>query len=399
VAEAWRGNFVTVRFYNGVGQLLQVQQAQVTLEDDACSQDGDTNPDLCDVIVDYFYDSNGRLFKQSVPYPVLAGLGYRTPDPGQPFTQTTYDNLGRTDTVTAPDTAAQSYEYGIQNWGQQYYRRTLVTDAEGHPTVTLADVFGQVWRVMPLTGPGLQYTYDTLGRLDEVGKYNQSDPGEVISTTIRYDLAGRKTSMTDPDMGVWSYGYDALSNLTHQEDANGQVTCLYYDTLNRLVGKYYTDSTPCPTGLDPYYYDVQYNYDEGGAPVYEIGRRTSMRDATGTTEWNYNTRGRVTSMTRIFGDPLYPNQFNHLDSYTFSDAYNDADQVETVTYPGGEQVTTGYNARGLPETLASDETYVAGAIYDYLARLTDLTRQQPAQPVWILCADNAGRAAAHAYCR
>jgi YD repeat-containing protein len=45
--------------------------------------------------------------------------------------------------------------------------------------------------------------------------------------------------MNDPDMGSWSYAYDALGNLTYQRDAKGQVTCLYYDNLNRLKEKNY----------------------------------------------------------------------------------------------------------------------------------------------------------------
>ncbi len=43
-------------------------------------------------------------------------------------------------------------------------------------------------------------------------------------TTIVYDLAGRKLGMDDPDMGVWTYAYDALGQLTSQVDARGCIT-------------------------------------------------------------------------------------------------------------------------------------------------------------------------------
>jgi YD repeat-containing protein len=53
----------------------------------------------------------------------------------------------------------------------------------------------------------------------------------------------RKTSMTDPDMGAWTYVYDANGNLTSQTDARGRVINFQYDNLDRLVTK-----LPVPSG-------------------------------------------------------------------------------------------------------------------------------------------------------
>jgi YD repeat-containing protein len=58
-------------------------------------------------------------------------------------------------------------------------------------------------------------------------------------TQMDYDTLGRKTGMSDPDMGNWQYRYDAAGNLTRQRDANNQATCFYYDALNRMLGKTY----------------------------------------------------------------------------------------------------------------------------------------------------------------
>jgi len=49
-------------------------------------------------------------------------------------------------------------------------------------------------------------------------------------------------------------------------------------------------------------------------------------------------------------------------------AYDAADRVKTMTYPGGEVVTTVYNAQGLPETLAGTNTYVTSVDHDALGR-------------------------------
>ena len=60
--------------------------------------------------------------------------------------------------------------------------------------------------MIPPTGPGVSYTYDAADRLVSTVRGG-------VTTTLAYDLAGRKTSMDDPDMGEWSYTYDALGNL------------------------------------------------------------------------------------------------------------------------------------------------------------------------------------------
>jgi len=43
--------------------------------------------------------------------------------------------------------------------------------------------------------------------------------------------------MNDPDMGTWSYGYDANGNLLSQFDAKGQELVFSYDGLNRMTLK------------------------------------------------------------------------------------------------------------------------------------------------------------------
>ena len=66
-------------------------------------------------------------------------------------------------------------------------------------------------------------------------------------------------------MGLWSYAYDALGNLTRQTDARGQRICLYYDPLNRLLGKHYRADDACPASPT---YNVSYGYD--AAPMASV---------------------------------------------------------------------------------------------------------------------------------
>lgn len=48
---------------------------------------------------------------------------------------------------------------------------------------------------------------------------------------MSYDLAGRKLTMSDADLGSWSYAYDKLGQLTRQSDARGKSACLAYNFL------------------------------------------------------------------------------------------------------------------------------------------------------------------------
>jgi YD repeat-containing protein len=109
-------------------------------------------------------------------------------------------------------------------------------------------------------------------------------------TTLTYDLAGRKTRMTDPDMGTWSYAYNALGELERQTDARGQRICLYYDDLGRLTGKHYRTDDNCPATPT---LNVSYIYDQGANGV---GQRTRMDDGSGYTTWSYDARGRVSEV-------------------------------------------------------------------------------------------------------
>lgn len=104
-------------------------------------------------------------------------------------------------------------------------------------------------------------------------------------TDINYDTLGRKTSMTDPDMGYWQYSYDANGNLRFQTDAKNQTIEFQYDALNRLRLKNY------PTGTD-----VNYTYDQGFTPNYK-GRLTTVLATS---------RERRSSITTCWAGPPRP---------------------------------------------------------------------------------------------
>ena len=190
--------------------------------------------------------------------------------------------------------------------------------------------------------------------------------------TMSYDLAGRKTGMSDPDMGNWSYAYDALGNLKTQTDAKNQRTCLYYDLLNRLTGKnYLTSGSTCPDDA-PTAYTTQYFYDNYTGLTYTpvtnnpIGRRTGMKDVSGSTAWEYDLRGRVVKEAKTVKDGT-----TTINTYTTAWSYNSADQAVSMTYPTGEVVTYGYLAQGQVKSLVSttyNQPYLSNLSVDEAGR-------------------------------
>jgi len=213
-----------------------------------------------------------------------------------------------------------------------------------------------IWTSDPIT---TTYAYDTLDNLtvvtDTLGN----------ATRMTYDGLGRKVEMVDPDMGRWTYAYDAGGNLVTQIDAKLQATDFYYNARNELTGKAYALGVN-PAGYTrpgtPTTYAAQYGYDESGHGE-SLGRRTTMTDTSGSTSWTYDTRGRVTQEVKVID----------TETFTTTMTYNSLDQVVTTTYPDGEVVTNTYNAATQPVSLTSSlDDYVTGATYEATGALADL---------------------------
>ncbi len=301
------------RFYDGAGRQIQTQKVGALV-----------NGVQKNVVTDYQYNNVGRLVKQSMPRsidynaaPVFAAQNLTT------ATTTGYDLLGRTLSVTQPNQNAVTYAYTDLT--------TTVTDPMQFSTITTADVWGRMTRVDAPTGPYVTYDYDILNHLKTTTRAGQP-------TEIHYDAAGRKLDMTDPDMGVWQYQYDALGNLTLQTDNRGCALNLEYDPLNRLTHKYSAGESCGQPVEDHYYYDS----DDPATPQYDpvqpdqIGSRTYMTDASGSTRWIYDERGRMTNEIKTI---------DNLQSYITWD-YNSGDLVQNVFYHDGEWVKYSYNSDG-----------------------------------------------------
>ncbi len=187
-------------------------------------------------------------------------------------------------------------------------------------------------------------------------------------TQLAYDLVGRKTAMDDPDMGDWSYTYDASANLKTQTDARGLVTTLTYDAESRLTKKAYSHPN---TPTAPPFPEVNFTYDTYPAgfcaqDLTSVGQMTQMTDAAGEQRSCFDIRGREIGTRRTVDSVAYD---------TFR-TYNSQDALKLLTYPDGEVVQHNYNAIGQLSGLASNthgNTFIASTTHAPTQQLGALT--------------------------
>lgn len=108
--------------------------------------------------------------------------------------------------------------------------KTTVYNAAGQKKVEQRYADGKLKTVTDEAGNQLHYVYDNAG--NQTGIENTASHTVV---TLVYDVLGRKRAMNDPDMGQWSYEYDALGRLILQMDALGVATCQAYDSIGRMT--------------------------------------------------------------------------------------------------------------------------------------------------------------------
>ena len=307
------------------------------------------------------FDGRGLLAGAYVPWRVVdtTAVGYLTPPGGTLSSSYTYDELGRTLTATGPDDAVTTHAWAVASGPRMVWQET-VTDPLGHQKRYTTDTEGNLATVEEFDAAlalyqTATYTYDTIGTLTQV----VIDPVDAAlpnpTTTMSYDWLGRKASMTDPDMGTWSYDYDSNGNLQTQTDARGVKIRFVYDALDREIERRECTIADCST----YNVLATYGYDDTTGGNVGKGRRTSMTDdSSGSSTFTYDSRGRLTQEVKTIQST----------PYTTSYTYDPSDRVETTTLPNSEVVTQTYNNRSQPSTLSSstEGTLVSSSVYNQI---------------------------------
>jgi RHS repeat-associated protein len=177
-----------------------------------------------------------------------------------------------------------------------FFRPTTTILPLGQRNQTVYDKFGQIVSETDFNCSTINYTYDTLGRLD---KKTFTDPRispvsytyDPVTSQLRtvtdgrgvtqyaYDTRDRLKTTTTPDLKTVGYGYDLLNNITSLTTGAGTTT-YGYDQLNRL-----------DTVKDGNRTLADYDYDK-------VGNLIQTKLANGSVESRkYDTRDRLTELT------------------------------------------------------------------------------------------------------
>ena len=307
-------NLTTARYYEvfvtWVGNDANTSAAQYTVYDSASAAgtatvNQKTSPSLSTVFGGGGWYSLGRFFISGSALAVTltgSGSGNLVADAVKIIEVTPtlygYDAKGNLQYVTVdalPDNSSHSTDYTYDNCG-----RTL--------TVTQPDPDG----TGAIARPKTYYHYDANGNLDGVTDARGAAPGTASdlstydaahTTKYAYDESNRKTSETLPDPNggsntlVTSYFYDGNGNVTavRTPGINGSSyfqTDYQYDNLSRKTKV----TLPAPDSSQPLIRPTtKYAYDQSG-------NLASVTDANGnTTRYLYNLENLQTQVTDALG--------------------------------------------------------------------------------------------------
>ncbi len=343
-------------------------------------------------------------------------------DPAGALTSIQRDSKGNITSVTDPLQHTVSYGY------DQYNNVISVTDPTNVAVNLTRDILGNVLGLTDALSNTTSFTYDADGQLtaaadplgntasfayDKNGNRNSvTDPLQNV-TTSTYDYRGRPTQKVDALKNITAFSYVATGcpscggggeKLTSLTDAAGSTTNFAYelrglltsitDPLQKITSLTYDVNGRAKSGTDRNGTTLAYAYTPAGmlasitypdssqtTNIYDsLDRLTQLNDSIGTSSFNYDADGRITS-------------FTDADGFTLSYGYDAAGNITQITYPDGSPVTYAYDAAnrlttvtdwlGVQATYAYDQdgrpagfTHFNGIIttytYDAASRLTGI---------------------------
>ena len=244
-----------------------------------------------------------------------------------------YDALGR---VTQMDEPAA---HGTRNRIHTAYNglvTTVTSGPEARQKSTYTNAMGQVIRRSEEEGSYLEYTYTADGNLNTTVVADNA----ATTITLGYDEFGRKISMSDPDMGDWSYRYNAFGQLISQTDAKNQTTTMAYDVLGRMISRTdlaNTDNAKTST----------WTYGDNNAPQGSIGKLIAESDGAISKSYYYDHLGRPEEVNTTIKDGIIAKNFSTQTHY------DSLGRVSRTLYPGSDHFYTEnrYNDQGFLESV------------------------------------------------
>jgi RHS repeat-associated protein len=313
----------------------------------------------------------------------LANRLRKITQPGNRVSTFDYDTVGNRVAITDPANRTRRFEYDSlgrlkRALARLYNALSPLAGNHSDPAGSVVDIAGQKFAAS-------QLTYDPVGNLQTL-----TDPNNH-TTTFKYDAGNRPTQTYLPANPTSAYEvntYDFAGRRIARADADGATTIYGYDSLSRL-----TSVQPPSSRIGA---NVGYTYDPRGL-------RSSMTDGLGTTNYTYDSRGRLRSeQTPYAGSMVYTHDqlgrltnqhstnlggvnttyeyddgsrltavVDALRSETTTYGYNDADQPTRIAQPNGTVTTQTYDAAGRPDVTTTSSGFGALFSQQYTYTPTD----------------------------
>ena len=260
-----------------------------------------------------------------------------------------YDELSRLLQAIGADQQATRFRYDAND------NQIAKVDPLGHETRYAYDALNRLLSTTDAEGGVVAQSWDASDRLTSVTDQRG------LTTEYQYNGFGDKVAQISPDTGKTVFEHDTVGNVIAQIDARGVTTRYQYDLLNRLTVVDHEDDA-----LDiAYVYDGSVGDDGKTEPQGDnlIGRLASVTDASGSTQYAYNTLGQVVEERKVLGDQQY------LTAYSYDLAGN---LLET-RYPTGQVVAYHRDEFGRVDAmLANDQLVVSNLAYDAFGGMNSL---------------------------
>jgi RHS repeat-associated protein len=343
----------TITFTDGTGRPLQVKKDGVIT-----SPDGQADQLIMLVSGRILYDAFGRPAQTFHPVTQPAGERYsfHTPFDAVAPTRTRYDVLDRETEIQLPDGSTTRMEYTRDT--DNHLQVTTLTDAQDNTQKSFTSGSGLTVRTEQLSGPdgtiATRFEYDPIGQLLKAVDHGGNQ------TLSRYDMGGRRTSVSHPASGTTTFEYDNTGNLLKRQTANlraendpqGEDRYITYQyDYNRLVKINYP--------LHPQN-NVTYTYGGKNASFNRVGRLALLEDGTGAQEFFYGRQGELTRLRRTL---VIPNQA--IATYETGWRYDSWNRLAEMTYPDQEKITYTYNRGGQLQSVKGEKAYS----YHYVQKL------------------------------
>jgi RHS repeat-associated protein len=395
--------------YDDLGRLTKTTYADGKFEESTFDAEGRrlTSRDRTGKVTSFEYDALGHLKKRTYSDGTFTRTNYdaagqvlNSVDAKNNVTTFTYDDAGRRLTVKNALNQVSSFAYDANgnqssmtdalNHTTSYVydslnRKTRTNFADGSFVETTFDVLGRRVSEKDQAGKVTSFIYDSLGRLTKVKDalnqettYGYNELGQQISqkdalnreTKFEYDKLGRRTKRILPLGQIETYSYATDGNLQSKTDFNGKTTTFGYDNMRRLMSK-----TPDASLNEP---TVSFTYNDAG-------QRATMTDASGVTNYSYDSRNRLQSKQTPEGSLSYTYdesssiktvRSNHTNGVSVDYAYDELNRLSSVKdnrLVGNQNTTYSYDAVGNLQSYSYPNAVTTSYAYNNLNRLTALT--------------------------